>query len=290
MDTESNGETLIWSNINCSRNMDIIVAELEKIKTFVPKVCQVQESTNEAIPESNIEDLLTIQYEDLNVYEIITHQYTIISFLSAKFKSSKSDEVEWSYYRPFLQWLYETSEFIANKFNLPIENKQLGSTVNRSSYKFCNLKQYCKMTFGNPLELNIEHKRCEGEHFVHNKLVNDLKSLIHVMDNQTDSEEDRNNIPYYLRTGLTTTEFVIKHMYLDLNVFHIYLKNDKSFNIDTLYVQKKTDRQRQDRNYEKQSYNKQHKSSKPRREPEKKIKPTVYETPYNVLMNESDSD
>lgn len=286
MDSDSGGETLIWSNVNCSRNMDIIVTELENIKTFVPKVCKVQESTNEVIPEANIDELLNVQYDDLNVYEILTHQYTIISFLSAKFKSSKSDEVEWSYYKPFLYWIQVTSEFIANKFNIPIEPKPLGSTVNRSSYKFCNLKQYCKSTFGNPLELNSENKKCEGEHFVHNKLVNDLKSLIHVMDNQTDSEEDRNNIPYYLRTGLTTTEFVIKHMYLDLNVFHMYLKSNKDFDINRLYVHKRYDKQKIDR----QPNNRQHHNhSRPKREPEKK-KSITYASTFSVLNNDSESD
>jgi len=238
--SKTNKETLIWNNINDSRNLEVITSEEIHIRDFVPKIATVRhnEIIKESIPETNIQDILNIKYKEQNVYEILGHQVTVISYLSAKFRSTDCNEILWKFYRPFLQWILETSEFITCKFNIPVEEIKQSATVVRSSYKFCNLKEACNDTFGNPLGSSLSSEkgrfhRCQGDHFVHNKITRDLKSLISVIDIES---SEQGPMSHYLRLGLTTTDFVIRHMYQELDIFNTWLKDKVDFNIDDYYV------------------------------------------------------
>jgi len=239
METSGNNEeTLIWYNINDSRNLDIITSENRHTREFVPKVAIQKnvEIVNEMIPESTIQDTLTLDFEKMNVFEIISHQVQIISYLSAKFRSTDATEISWEFYKPYLQWILKTSEFITVKFNIPVEEVKQTNTVTRSSYKFCDMKDSCRDTYGNPLGASRGEgrpQRCVADHYVHNKIVRDLRSLISVIDSESSEQAP---MSHYLRLGLTTTDFVIRHMYQELGIFNTYLKDTEGFDIETFYV------------------------------------------------------
>ena len=238
---ESSGraeETLIWSNINDARNLSVITKENEHIRDFVPKVAIQKnvEIVNEMIPESTIQDILTMEFDKLNVYEIMTYQVQIISYLSAKFRSTDATEITWEFYRPYLEWILATSEFITEKFGILVDEVKHTGTVTRSSYKFCDLKEGCKDTYGNPLGSSRgdgRPRRCMGDHYVHNKIVRDLRSSIGVINSESSEQAP---MSHYLRLGLTTTDFVIRHMYQELGIFNTYLKDTKGFNIENYYI------------------------------------------------------
>lgn len=233
-----NEETKIWYNINDARNLEIITRETQNTLEFVPKVAVQRnvEIVNEMIPESTIQDILVLKYDTLNVFEIMTHQVSIISYLSAKFRSTDAMEITWTFYRPYLQWILETSEHITVKFGVPVDDIKNTGTVTRSSYKFCDLKEGCVDTYPtNPLGSSGKGRppRCMGDHYVHNKIVRDLRSLISVIDIESN---EQGPMSHYLRLGLTTTDFVIRHMYQELGIFNTYLKNEKNFNIENYYI------------------------------------------------------
>ena len=236
-------ETLIWYNINDARNLPIITAENQHLRDFVPKVAIQKnvEIINEVIPETVIQDILTIKYNVLNVYEIMAYQVQVISYLSAKFRSTDATEITWDFYRPYLAWILVTSEFITNKFGISVDDVKYCGTVTRSSYKFCELKESCKDTYGNPLGSskgdNSRPQRCMGDHYAHNKIVRDLRSLIGVIDSESSEQA---SMSHYLRLGLTTTDFVIRHMYQELGIFNTYLKDNKDFNIENYYICQKS--------------------------------------------------
>ena len=296
-----NEETKIWYNINDARNLEIITRETQNTLEFVPKVAVQKnvEIVNEMIPESTIQEILGIKYIDLNVFEIMTHQVSIMSYLSAKFRSTDSMEITWTFYRPYLQWILETSEHITVKFDVPVDEIKNTGTVTRSSYKFCDLKEGCVDTYPtNPLGTSGKGRppRCMGDHYVHNKIVRDLKSLISVIDNESN---DQGPMSHYLRLGLTTTDFVIRHMYQELGIFNTYLKNEKNFNIENYYICHRCKRggnNASSTNFNKQTNNSQkHKHSQHH---EKRgappmhtsIKTNANKNTFTVLCDMSDSD
>ena len=236
--SDNNGETLIWYNINDARNLNVITNENKHIRSFVPKVAVQKnvEIANEIVPESTVQDILGLKYTEMNVFEIITHQVQVISYLAAKFRSTDAVEITWSFYRTYLQWILETSEFITQKFNIPVDDVKQSNVVTRSSYKFCDLKEACNDTYKNPLGTSRGEKksqRCMGDHYVHNKIVRDLRSLISIIDNES---SEQGPMTHSLRLGLTTTDFVIRHMHQELGIFNTYLKSTKGFNIDDYYI------------------------------------------------------
>lgn len=238
MDSKStnNVETLIWPNINDSRNEYVIVAETKKIRDFVPKTQNIKEpdNTNEAVPESAVKDIIDTDYTKQNIYELIVNQATISSYLVAMFRTS-SDSTEWSVYRQYLSWILETSEYICTTFNVPpVQTKN--NKASRSSYEFCKLKERCRDTFGNPFGHKDEYSCCSGDHFVHNKLVNDLHVLIEAGDSNEESNSDDTNMLNILRIGLNTTEYVIKKMHETIDAFWVHFNGSSGFSISSIYV------------------------------------------------------
>jgi hypothetical protein len=75
-----------------------------------------------------------------------------------------------------------------------------------------------------------------ADHYVHYKLVSDITSVITILDVKTE------NIVNDLRICLDTINFVINHMYQELNTFNIYYNKEENFDINKYYVCSKKNR------------------------------------------------
>ena len=201
------------------------------MQKFVPKVATKAPiiDAGENI-EVTIEAILTDDYTDDTIMALINKQYTICSFLTAKFKPQDSNKIEWSEYRTYLAWIHITSVLICNKFNLRVEPFVDNSVVQRSSYKFCTNGAKCIPVYKDVMRYNNKPCSCAGDHFVHNKIVRDLQNLFAVLDN------DQSKLYQDLRLGLNTLNFVLDHIKRELSTFNFHLaKSDTTFNIDRFY-------------------------------------------------------
>jgi hypothetical protein len=223
-------ENKIWANLNDSYNIDVILIENKNINSFLPKK-DILKTENKKITENslnletNINNILINNYDNDNYLEIIKKQNQIIIYLNKFY--NKCTNINWSEIRPYLIWILESSKFlIKDKIKI-----QLFKTdkIYRSSYKFCNKKDECN-TFYKKMINCPSNNRCNGDHYIHNKLISDINCLITVLDN------DQTNITNDLRICLETFSFVINHMFNELNTFNIYYSKESNFNINKYYI------------------------------------------------------
>lgn len=231
-------ETLIWANMNDSHNMDVIIKENTDLKNFVPKATPQkidQKNTTdsfETIVANALNIIETYDYKNDNFLNILIKQNIIMNYLDIKFKSTEPDSIIWDEFKYGLEWILKTSQHIVSIKK--IDTKQFpADIVHRSSYKFCTSKENCDLLYNNALQNTTSKKsRCNGDHYVHHKIVQDITCLIAVLD--------KNNETLYndLRVGLLTLIFVINKMYQELSVFSLYLSNTPGFNINNYYSTK----------------------------------------------------
>ena len=88
----------------------------------------------------------------------------------------------------------------------------------RSSYKFCNFKDACNYNYS-----NNKHKGCYAHHYIHNLLEFDLNISIYYITNFVNDTNINNNKD--ITKSFTTINFVIKHMYDEINNILLYSKN-----------------------------------------------------------------
>lgn len=245
-------ETLIWSNTNDSRNHAIIEKENRDIENFVPKTiaeksveCEVCEEIDY---EAEFKAILSKDYETLNFLEIIKDQLKIVSYLTNCFKNIPSDKLSWTDFKPGLTWILNSSSFITTSLNIRVNQAQVDK-VHRSSYSFCTHNEACIATHGEIFSNASKNKHCNGEHFVHHKIIQDLTSLITVFNNVGIIYDD-------LRLGLSTLDYVIRHMFNELKAFSIIRGNRSTlFNINDDYkVSLKQEKKHNNKTNEKNSY------------------------------------
>ena len=226
-------ENKIWANLNDSYNLDIILIENQNIKEYIPKDIVKQNFKKVEVTvnmDDIVADILSKDFSSDTSLQILTKQNTIASYLLKLFRSSKSEDISFDKFKTGLNWILETSKFLTSKTNLFI---QLFKTdkIYRSSYKFCNKKDECEALYCNVIKTNANRNpRCNGDHYVHNKIVSDLSCLITVLETKTDT------ISNDLRVCLDTINFVINHMYQELNTFAIYHSKQPDFNINKYYI------------------------------------------------------
>jgi hypothetical protein len=225
-------ETLIWANTNDQRNKDVILVENNDLNNFIPKVAVskvlVQETTEDI--EITVKKIINEPFTTHNILQLLNNQVTVSSYLVTKFKATESEDISWNDFKPFLQWILDTSKLICNNCGLTIGAFST-DIVYRSSYKFCVSKEKCYHAYDDILKWNSNRKiKCSGDHYIHPKIVKDLSNLITVLDtNSTTIFQD-------LRLGLITLSYVITHMNQELGVFNLYLsKSDSTFNINRFY-------------------------------------------------------
>lgn len=233
-------ENKIWANLNDSYNLDVILIENEALKNFVPKKeiikpdqpkSQVQNIDMEQI----INNIISQDFTNYNILDILNKQNIIASNLLKLFRSTKLDDITWNKFRPGLDWILQTSKFLSSKSGL---FAQLFKTdkIYRSSYKFCNRRDECEALYCEVIGSKSRNlSRCNGDHYVHNKLVSDLTCLIAVLDKRI-CDSSLAVISNDLRVCLDTINFVVNHMYNELNVFNIYNSQNEGFNINKYYV------------------------------------------------------
>jgi len=226
-------ENKIWANLNDSYNLDIILIENQNLKDYIPKD-GVKENLKKAETTVNMEDIISdIMSKDFSsdtLLQILTKQNTVISYFLKLFRTSKSEDISFEKFKPGLTWILETSKFMTSKTNTFIQFFKTDK-IYRSSYKFCNKKDECEALYCNVIKTNTNRTpKCNGDHYVHNKIVSDLSCLIVVLETKTDT------ISNDLRVCLDTINFVINHMYQELNTFAIYNSKQPNFDINKYYI------------------------------------------------------
>jgi hypothetical protein len=223
-------------NINDDYNVEIVNAELKGFEEYkkINKDCIINNSLNEIKKSSdkieiNTEEIIKLNYNNNNPLEIISLQIKIISYLLNYYKMCKLDDI--NIYIKYLSWICETSEYLCNLINQPV-NKNKTNLLMRSSYKFCNKKCDCQSQYG--FLFNKKSRSCINDHYVHNKIVSDIDNLL----NYIIINNNNNNLTLdiELRKGLETLNYVINHMYQELSSFMLYLNNNKTkYNINDFY-------------------------------------------------------
>jgi hypothetical protein len=235
-------ENKIWSNLNDSYNLEIILAENKALKNYIPKRDIIKK---EVIikKESNVDtldiynDILTTSYNEDNILQIIAKQNTVISYLLKIFRTTKSEDNSWNKYRNGLVWILESSKFIVSKSGA-ITQFFKTDKIYRSSYKFCNKKDECEITYCHIIKPGTQSNFiCKNDHYVHNKIISDLTCLINVIDEKQNKKTEYSMpITNDLRICLDTLNFVINHMYQELNNYNIYYSKQEGFDINKCYV------------------------------------------------------
>jgi hypothetical protein len=227
-------ENKIWANLNDSYNLDIILIENQNLKDYIPKKETYKEEFKKVDTIVNVEEIvngiISNDFTSNNVLEILSKQNIVASYLLKLFRNLKSEDVVWEKFKPGLAWILQSSKFITSKTNTFIQIFKTDK-IYRSSYKFCNKKDECEGIYCNLIKSKSDRVgRCNGDHYVHNKLVSDLTCLITVLETKID------NISNDLRVCLDTVNFVINHMYQELNTFSIYHSKQVGFDINKYYI------------------------------------------------------
>ena len=226
-------ENKIWANLNDSYNLDIILIENQNLKDYTPKDC-IKQKSNKVETTVNMDeiiaDIISKDFSADTSLQILNKQNTVIAHLLKLFRTSKSEDISFEKFKPGLTWILETSKLITSKTNVFIQFFKTDK-IYRSSYKFCNKKDECEALYCNVIKTNSNRNpRCNGDHYVHNKLISDITCLLEILETKED------NISNDLRVCLDTVNFVINHMYQELNTFAIYHSKQPDFDIDKYYI------------------------------------------------------
>lgn len=255
--------TMIWANLVDCHNKEIFTKEQKLLKTYIPSIPEkknaaAEQATAEALAtdvcseaanaekKKEIIDICSENYKTLDLFELIKRQSVVASLLAKHFLSTfqmqnpekfqtYTDEMPQniSLYVNGLKWLNNTSLYICKYTNTtdlikPIQTDR----VQRSSYKFCTKKSECGEQYG--LLLNVRPKHtCTQDHFVHYKIIRDIKCLMDVYNKQ-----GNRNIHFLhdMKTSLITMSFVINHMVQELEDFIICHGQRSNFSIENYYI------------------------------------------------------
>jgi len=133
-----------------------------------------------------------------------------------------------------LEYLYNTSLYLAKKIGMKIDQQFVNkfskiedNFIIRCSYKFCHYTYYCQYNY--PEKIQKNNKGCYSDHFVHNKVSQDLFNLIkYITKNYNDSENLRSN--QEIIKCINTITYCIKHMYDEL--WNIYISTPDKENYE----------------------------------------------------------
>ena len=115
-------ETLIWANTNDQRNRDIILIENNDLNNFVPKIAKAKAVIHEK-PEDieiTVNKIISEPYDSHNILQLLNNQVVVSSFLVTKFKTTECEYIVWNNFKPYLQWILDTSVLICKKCELPV--------------------------------------------------------------------------------------------------------------------------------------------------------------------------
>ena len=176
-----------------------------------------------------------LEIDKLNVLEIFKYELELINVIN-KFYNLNNKIT-----KKYLLLILNTILYCTTKLRISLKKKKINHklekiTVNyipRCSYKFCNFKDNCKYNYS-----QNKNKCCYADHYVHDLLEADLTVIIYYIEYIINDENINNN--KQLSKSFSTINYVIKHMYTELNSLTLYLnKNDK---IENFHVNNKVNK------------------------------------------------
>jgi hypothetical protein len=160
-------------------------------------------------------------FEKIDDLKLLENQMIIISILRKYFKNcfDKNEQINYVECCEKLKWILNVAQYFSTKMKMTILKFVPNTKVHRSSYKFCTRGCDCNFYYK-------EKKKCFLQHFVHNIVVYDIKSLLSYIENKKYEEIDHLDV----QKTINTISFVIKHMHTELNNLVYY-----GFDLSVLY-------------------------------------------------------
>ena len=159
--------------------------------------------------KSDLDTILDCSIDSLDDLKILEYQNVLISDIN------KSEDIKKCINQ--LNWIHKSAKKLSDKLKLKMYEHKKGSLI-RSSYKFCDYNYQCKFNY------NLKkHNGCLFQHFVHNLVCADIKSLLNFIKKETLSDSDKTEIG----KSIKTLSFVLAHMYDELNNIQLFNSNKK---------------------------------------------------------------
>jgi hypothetical protein len=162
---------------------------------------------NDNISQLSLNEILNIKYNELSESNLLKYQ-TYVSFQLKKHVTlckTINDYFDTDTYLCNLEWLLETSKYLAKNKGLKIISHKNMGHIKRNSYEFCENGNAC---------VNNKLGKCKKKHFVYNYVCADIEDIIKYLKNNTHSSAIKKDIYMNeLYTTLNTINYVFNHMY-----------------------------------------------------------------------------
>jgi hypothetical protein len=190
----------------------------------------------------NIDEILEINFNELNDIELLEYKTYVSGFLRKNIKNhielllrsnvcfeienlSENNTFEWDKNIKYLNWLADTCLYFSKKLRLPIVKNCINkkkSVIPRSSYKFCDYNYECEYNY------DPKNHGCYAQHYVYNNVYSDLKSLLTYFNSDKINNYKNINMKE-VKKCIDTISYVISHMREELkNV--VYYNDIKDIN------------------------------------------------------------
>ncbi len=190
--------------------------------------------------EIKIEDLLKISLDncDKKSKDLLHYQSILISYLyiycekkifdNYVCKSNNRFEINTTFNLniiiDILQWLCNCSNLLANRIGqekITLENN--GEIIKRSGYTFCQHSSQCPLFY-------IDNKLpCENQHYVHNQVEHDIKSLLEYFKTYKQDTDIDTTTKINIKKSLNTIKYVIDHMYSEIYDIECKIGNSEKY-------------------------------------------------------------
>ena len=207
-----------WSSLCSIKNLNNL-----KIKDYLNNNIEIIDNNNNK--EYDMEDIVSNfkeveKLQKLNSIELLKEEYELsLKIHKFYFQVNKNTKI---IILKCINYLLNITNILSNRIQMnkiDLNNKLINfNNIPRSSYKFCSFKEACKFNYN-----QCSNKGCFAHHFVHNMLEYDINNLKYFIETFLDDEKILNN--NIIIKSLTTINFVIKHMYDELNNILIYSKD-----------------------------------------------------------------
>jgi hypothetical protein len=192
-----------WSNIE-KNELNINKEVLSKISFINTLSFDSHASSSQDV--LSFENIVILDFTKYNDIKLLEYQ----SFVANKLKQYCLDfnDTEFKMIKE-LNWLSETSNYLAKKYNqkILVHSRRRYENIPRNSYKFCNFGYTCKFS--------TNKQKCRGQHFVFNLVKADVDEVLcYINDNKDFNIKE-------ISTSLNTISFVFNHMYDEMSKINI---------------------------------------------------------------------
>lgn len=162
---------------------------------------------NNELIKQKINEIIQLDYKTLSVLNILKYQNIISKYLDKYVL--QNNNISKTILLSFVNWLYNTSKYICNKYKINVNIKQNDNPKEllRCSYKFCSYGNKCQFFY------SPNKKGCYSDHYVHWMIVMDLHNLIEHIDYEYNTDNDTIIQNKEIIKTINTIHFVIRHMY-----------------------------------------------------------------------------